>query len=303
MGGFDEWDRTGQAPESWDDDPWGAFEAKQRKATQAELDAEQRARNASGADPVASVQAAFARFGQQMAAGTGRRAVPVQTGPIWSFSVIELQHLAMATGAFTIALGFMFTGGLGAISALGPVTWMIQFSIMSLLGLMAVGPAFLFHEFGHKFVAKHYGCWAEFRADPRGLGFGMLIAAIIGVVFMAPGAVMVSGMVTRKENANIAVAGPLVNLALMFVGIVIAVPVYMFAGVDGFIGRIMWYWIVANIGLGLLNMLPFGPLDGLKVKSGNPTMFWGVLGLFVLLAVTSLMGVGPVQWPQWLARV
>ena len=39
--------------------------------------------------------------------------------------------------------------------------------------LIAVGPAFLLHEIGHKIVAKRHGCWAEFRADPKGLRFGV----------------------------------------------------------------------------------------------------------------------------------
>ena len=78
------------------------------------------------------------------------------------------------------------------------------------------------HEIGHKIVAKHYGCWAEFRADPRGLKFGMGLAFLLGFIFMAPGAVMVAGLVTRRQNGHIAVAGPLVNLALFIIGIPLA---------------------------------------------------------------------------------
>ncbi len=35
--------------------------------------------------------------------------------------------------------------------------------------ILAIAPAFVLHEIGHKIVAKYYGCWAEFRADPQGL--------------------------------------------------------------------------------------------------------------------------------------
>ena len=34
---------------------------------------------------------------------------------------------------------------------------------------------------------------AEFRSDPQGLKVGVGIAALLGFVFMAPGAVMVAG--------------------------------------------------------------------------------------------------------------
>ena len=46
----------------------------------------------------------------------------------------------------------------------------------------------------------------------EGLRNGVLVAALLGIVFMAPGAVMVAGLVTRRQNGHIAVAGPLVNL-------------------------------------------------------------------------------------------
>ena len=85
--------------------------------------------------------------------------------------------------------------------------------------LIAVGPAFLLHEIGHKIVAKKYGCWAEFRVDPSGLKFGIALVALTGFLFMAPGAVMVAGLVTRRQNGHIAIAGPAVNFGLFLIGI------------------------------------------------------------------------------------
>ena len=58
----------------------------------------------------------------------------------------------------------------------------------------------------------------EFRGS-QGLAFGVLLAALLGFLFMAPGAVMVAGVVTRRQNGHIAVAGPLVNLGLFIVGL------------------------------------------------------------------------------------
>ncbi|HIF15777.1 MAG TPA: hypothetical protein EYQ85_00775, partial [Candidatus Poseidoniales archaeon] len=140
-------------------------------------------------------------------------------GKIWHFSKEEKKHLLLATGAFTLALGFMTAGGMINMVAIGPIAWLVRVLIYMPIMLVAVGPAFLLHEIGHKLVAKHYGCWAEFRADPQGLKFGVMVAFILGIVFMAPGAVMVAGRVNRKQNGHIAAAGPLVNLGLFLIGI------------------------------------------------------------------------------------
>ena len=98
-------------------------------------------------------------------------------------------------------------------------TWIATLLLSMPVMLVAVGPAFLLHEIGHKIVAKKYGCWAEFRVDPSGLKFGIALVALTGILFMAPGAVMVAGLVTRRQNGHIAIAGPAVNFSLFLIGI------------------------------------------------------------------------------------
>ena len=148
-------------------------------------------------------------------------------GGIWHFSEEEKKHLLYATAAFTLALGFMAAGGLGGLSINGPSTWILQILLSMPIMLIAVGPAFVLHEIGHKIIAKKNGCWAEFRADPKGLQFGVLISLFLGVLFMAPGAVMVAGLVTRRQNGHIAIAGPLVNLGLFVIGIPLGALLFM----------------------------------------------------------------------------
>ena len=46
------------------------------------------------------------------------------------------------------------------------------------------------------------------------------------------------------------------------------------------------FWLGANLVLGLFNMLPFGPLDGAKVKDWNENAFYAVISLFALLVLT-----------------
>ena len=122
-------------------------------------------------------------------------------------------------GAFTLALGFMAVGGISGISYFGFSSWLVFLLLSMPVWLIGVGPAFLLHEIGHKLAARRYGCWAEFRADPKGLQFGVALSFILGILFMAPGAVMVAGLVTRRQNGHIAVAGPLTNLSLFLIGI------------------------------------------------------------------------------------
>ena len=101
----------------------------------------------------------------------------------------------------------MAVRGVGGVSTLGFNTWAVTLLLSMPVLLLAVGPAFILHEIGHKIIAKKNGCWAEFRADPKGLQFGIILSFFLGFLFMAPGAVMVAGLVTRRQNGHIAVAG------------------------------------------------------------------------------------------------
>jgi len=247
---------------------------------------------------------------------TGKKATPQPTGDkkVWEFSDIEKQHLRLATAAFTLALGFMAVRGLSGISTLGINTWIITLLLALPVMLLGIGPAFVLHEIGHKIVAKKYGCWAEFRADPKGLRFGIILSFFIGFVFMAPGAVMVSGLVKRRYNGYIAVAGPLTNLTLFIIGIPMWVLILGITGAfdltnipmlengsrayaDG--NSIIWqsmlvdagvWWLSANLILGLFNMIPWGPLDGAKIKDWNESVWRGVFFIFLVPVLSMFLG-------------
>ena len=136
-------------------------------------------------------------------------------GSFWHFSRKEINDLTVATLACALALALMRVGGiLGILASNGSLSILIEMMIWGTLYIFSLGPAFLLHEMAHKFLARHYGCWAEFRADPGGLKTGILIAAILGIVFMAPGAVMVAGNISREQNGKIALAGPISMLVL-----------------------------------------------------------------------------------------
>lgn len=233
---------------------------------------------------------------------------------IWHFSDVEKYNLKLATAAFTLALGFMAVRGFSGISTLGFNTWILTLLLSMPVMLLAVGPAFLLHEIGHKIVAKKNGCWAEFRADPKGLQFGVILAFLLGFLFMAPGAVMVAGLVTRRQNGHIAVAGPLTNLGLFIIGI----PLWaLILGISGAFnvtdlptltsgsnaylsdGSIVWqamlidsgvWWLSANLILGLFNMIPWGPLDGAKVRDWSEPAFYFVFCIFLIPVAGMFLG-------------
>jgi len=192
--------------------------------------------------------------------------IPIHTGSIWHFSKIEINHLVQATLAFSLALAFMSVGG-----AMGALSNPTVFFVGGIVYAIAIAPAFLVHETAHKVVARKYGCWAEFRASPGGLRFGIFIAALTGIVFMAPGAVMVAGNTSRSQFGKIALAGPVSNVALWVLGLC----VILLGGAESLLGELILVpWLWGNAVLGLFNMLPFGPLDGKKIRTWSIPVFW-----------------------------
>ena len=132
------------------------------------------------------------------------------------------------------------------------------------------------HELAHKLTAQHYGCFAEFRAFDKWLVFA-IIMSFFGFVFVAPGAVMISGPVGRRRNGKISAAGPLMNLliALLFLIILIINP-------SGIIKLIASYGFMINTWLGLFNMIPLGNFDGKKILRWNKAVYGVMVGVAVL---------------------
>lgn len=176
-------------------------------------------------------------------------------------SPTELRDITKAWLVLSLAFTFIFSGAslMGGDIAKVAST---HFWILFLISLFTAGLGFLLHELAHKFTAQHYGCMAEFRAWDQFLYLALGLAVLIGFIFAAPGAVMISGMITRKENGIISIAGPLTNyvLGMIFLGLTILFPTLSFIFAIGF---------KINMWLGLFNMIPFGNLDGYKIFQWN----------------------------------
>ncbi len=156
----------------------------------------------------------------------------------------------------------------------------LMFLLFFIISAGTVGIGFVVHEMAHKFSALRFGYWAEFRKDNVMLLVAVLLAALVGVVFAAPGATIVygGGGVTRSENGKISAAGPLSNLLLC-----IPFALILFAGKaigSGIVGLVGMVGLQVNTMLAAFNMIPVSVLDGRKVLAWNP-------GVFAVIAVAA----------------
>ncbi|MBT4651024.1 metalloprotease [Candidatus Woesearchaeota archaeon] len=194
-------------------------------------------------------------------------------------SKTELVDIAKAWAVLSLAFAMVFSGITLFRGTLANL-FTLDFLIMFLVSLFTAGLGFLLHELSHKFMAQRFGCVAEFRAFDQMLWLALGLAAVVGFIFAAPGAVMISGMITRRENGIISLSGPVTNyvLALIFLGLSFVIPV----------GGIVWLiGFQINLWLGLFNMLPFGNFDGRKILYWNRYLWlgmvvFGILFLFVI---------------------
>lgn len=186
-------------------------------------------------------------------------------------SKFEIVDIIKAWLILSLAFALVY-GGINLIEGTFNKLFSPAFLILFFASMFTAGIGFLFHELGHKFVAQHYGCTAEFRAFNQMLYLALGLAAVIGFIFAAPGAVMIAGRVTLRENGKISLAGPLVNfiLAFGFLGLSSLIPILS-------IGYLINTW------LGLFNLIPFGNFDGKKILDWSRYVWSGMVLVGVIL--------------------
>mgnify|MGYP000911770686 FL=1 len=180
----------------------------------------------------------------------------------------ERSDLLIAWLAISIAFSLIFIRGGVTVE---------HFVIYLLVSMLTVGIGFILHEMAHKFTAMKYGFWAEFRKDNLMLLVAVAMAALVGIVFAAPGATVIyGGYISREQNGKISAAGPAVNLLL-------CIPFALILFVSGMISMsflsrnlltlIGMVGLQVNAMIAAFNMLPVSVLDGKKVLAWNPAVF------------------------------
>ena len=109
----------------------------------------------------------------------------------------------------------------------------------------------------------------------------------------------------RRGMALVAVAGPLMNFVLAWFAALVMPTTDMPSEMQAIVQQFLIYFMLANIVLGLFNLLPIPPLDGGRIAVGllplNLARIWARLeraGILVVLLVVfilpRLLGIDPV---------
>jgi Zn-dependent protease len=181
------------------------------------------------------------------------------------FSGTEKRHLALGTALVTAAGISFFLGASVSIPGL-------------ILATVLFSSGFILHELAHKYVAQGYGLWAEFRLNLTGVLLTAL-SAFSPLKFIAPGAVMISGMADRDNMGRTAVAGPIVNILITTV-LLVLIP----AVGSGWLFEAVLAGASINSFLAVFNLIPISVFDGRKVYVWNRRV-WLVL-FAISLAMT-----------------
>ena len=164
-----------------------------------------------------------------------------------------------ASEAFHLSVGALLVAGVGAtlfnVSLLG--------TVYAAAAVVAFVASFLVHELAHKFVAIGYGYLAVFRVSPIG-ALLTAISILSPLKVIAPGAVNVYGSPNYRILARVAAVGPLTNTVISTVSYALAFAL-MALGAGPQLTHLAFTVARINALLAFFNLLPFGPLDGLKV--------------------------------------
>jgi Zn-dependent protease len=184
------------------------------------------------------------------------------------------------TIAFTLAIVLSSFNG-----KIDPVFFLYIFGISCL----TVGIGFVLHEMAHKFTAMKYGYYAEFRKDNVMLLMSVVLAALVHVVFAAPGATVIYGAgLSKEQNGKISAVGPATNLVLCIPFGIMVLMTPLITGWGPVIGFIGMMGLQINAMIAAFNLLPISVLDGKKVLEWNPLIFVVMIAVSFAVLIVAL---------------
>ena len=214
---------------------------------------------------------------------------------MFKFSSNEIRDLIISF--FVISLAFSIIKSRDPMFYQGDdISTIIYILPMVMIG---VGLGFILHEIAHKIAAMRYGHWAEFKTWPLGLIMA-LVSPLIGFIFAAPGAVYIYGnYITDRENGIISLMGPLTNIVLAIIFIILLYIVTATSSITGMIQdqglidileKTFEFGLFINSFLALFNLIPFSILDGAKIFRWNPLIWLAIAALAGIMVFFSFTG-------------
>ncbi len=139
----------------------------------------------------------------------------------------------------------------------------------------AITLGFILHELAHRAIARRYECHARYYLDPLGVLI-TVISLLLPVKFLAPGYVgivlppLLTAHEYRELNGKIALAGPLTNIIIAIVSLVMLkifeyIPRLISPLTYTYLVPLLYEIFILNSWLAFFNLIPLGPLDGSKV--------------------------------------
>ena len=196
----------------------------------------------------------------------------------FGFDKNEVKDLILSS----IALAFIFSFDFSFFR--DPISILLKALVLFFIILFSFIP----HELAHKFVAIKYGYYAKYEMWKHGLLFALVLAIISngGFIFAAPGAVVIysidhfrkSRKTLTKENGIISMAGPMTNIIMSILALLL-LKLFAFGAVATLI---LGYLSRVNAFLALFNMIPIPPFDGSKI-------IWWNIPIWIIMIVVSVL--------------
>ncbi len=211
----------------------------------------------------------------------------------FQFTTNEIFDILVSVIAISLALTLSQGGGLDGMMKMPAGDFISLFALFT----FTIGLGFVLHEIMHKYYAIKFGAWAQFQAWPLGLGMMFVMALFLPIMFIAPGAVVIyAHSISRRENGIISVAGPITNIVISILFLLIGVAGALFIAEDFgtltvFGQKVSVFFLGAGVNafLAFFNMLPIPPLDGSKVIAWDFKVWIGVaLVAFMLMSITGM---------------
>ena len=203
---------------------------------------------------------------------------------MFKFTSNEVRDLIISFFVISLSFSILYSGrDFSSMYAILPIV------------MVSVGLGFILHELGHKFSAMHFGYWSEYKLWPAGLIIA-LASSFCGIVFAAPGAVYTyANFLDDRTNGIISIAGPIVNIVLAIIFLLIASVIYpqaFFSQTMQLVFIVCSFGFSINCYLAVFNLIPIWNLDGSKVLRWNGIIWIVTIAIAGVMTYASMtMGV------------